>query len=87
MVERFKPDLLHVTSPGFLVMPAVWYAKMKGIPLVLSYHTHLPVYAEKYANFGIGRFSTGKSAAAASWLTIKYRPASQYRLRMATFGV
>ncbi|KAH8098923.1 phosphatidylinositol N-acetylglucosaminyltransferase [Aureococcus anophagefferens] len=51
MVERFKPDVIHASSPGFFALAAVSYAKALDVPLVLSYHTHLPVYAEKYAGW------------------------------------
>lgn len=44
IIERFKPDLIHVTSPGFLVFAAMFYARVMKIPLVMSYHTHLPNY-------------------------------------------
>lgn len=42
-MKTFKPDLLHVTTPSFLVFPGILVARLLGIPLVLSYHTHLPV--------------------------------------------
>jgi len=42
-MKYFKPDLLHVTTPSFLVFPGILVARILGIPLVLSYHTHLPV--------------------------------------------
>ena len=48
MVENFRPDVIHVSTPGFLSMAAAAYAKAFKIPLVMSYHTHLPIYAERY---------------------------------------
>jgi len=51
MIEKFKPDLIHVTSPGFMIFPAIFYARVMCIPLVMSYHTHLPSYAVNYLNF------------------------------------
>ena len=51
VLEKLKPDLIHATSPGFLVMAAVFYARVLRIPCVCSYHTHLPNYAIKYLNF------------------------------------
>jgi Glycosyltransferase Family 4 len=44
MIERNKPDIIHVTSPGFLLFAAMFYARVMKIPLVMSYHTHLPTY-------------------------------------------
>jgi len=43
-----KPDLIHGVAPGFFVVPAIIYSRLLSIPLVISYHTHLPNYAEKY---------------------------------------
>uniref|UniRef100_A0A0G4H4D0 Glycosyltransferase subfamily 4-like N-terminal domain-containing protein n=1 Tax=Chromera velia CCMP2878 TaxID=1169474 RepID=A0A0G4H4D0_9ALVE len=91
LLKRERPDILHVSSPGTLVVTAaLLYARMlrdvaspevaqkvaraagrrvgrldvswrdrvlrsvgrkrgmRGLPLVLSYHTHLPVYARNY---------------------------------------
>merc|ERR1719335_653549 len=39
---------MHVASPGFFCIIAAIYAKLLQIPLVLSYHTHLPVYGREY---------------------------------------
>lgn len=44
ILESNKPDLIHVTSPGFLLFAAMFYARIYKIPLVMSYHTHLPTY-------------------------------------------
>lgn len=59
MIEKFKPDLIHVTSPGFMIFAAIFYARVMCIPLVMSYHTHLPSYAINYLNFipGIEKLS------------------------------
>lgn len=43
-----KPDLIHVSSPGTMMLAAVAYARIFQIPLVASYHTHLPVYVRSY---------------------------------------
>uniref|UniRef100_A0A7S2YAZ2 Glycosyltransferase subfamily 4-like N-terminal domain-containing protein n=1 Tax=Entomoneis paludosa TaxID=265537 RepID=A0A7S2YAZ2_9STRA len=51
ILERLRPDLIHVTSPGFLVYTAIFYARVMCVPLVMSYHTHLPVYADNYLGF------------------------------------
>lgn len=61
MIERGKPDLIHVTSPGFMLYAAIFYARVMCIPLVMSYHTHLPSYGKNYLGFipGIEEFSWG----------------------------
>jgi sulfoquinovosyltransferase len=49
---RYRPHILHVSSPGFYVLSAVVWARCLQIPLLLSYHTHLPVYVRSYLSFG-----------------------------------
>jgi hypothetical protein len=40
--------LLHCTSnAGLLVFGSILYAKLLAIPLVVSYHTHVPEYIPK----------------------------------------
>eukprot|EP00898_Chlorokybus_atmophyticus_P001423 jgi/Chlat1/2281/Chrsp17S02582 len=43
-----RPDILHVSSPGFIVFAGILYAKLLRIPLVVSYHTHIPAYIPQY---------------------------------------
>lgn len=43
-----KFDILHVSSPGLLVLPAMLASRWQGIPLVMSYHTHIPAYIPSY---------------------------------------
>ncbi|KAK9807085.1 hypothetical protein WJX73_002666 [Symbiochloris irregularis] len=50
---RTRPDVIHVSSPGLLVFSAILYAKMLAIPLVVSYHTHVPEYIPKYTWKGL----------------------------------
>jgi len=61
MMEARRPDLIHVTSPGFILFAGLFYARVMRIPLVLSYHTHLPLYGRNYLGFipGIEEFSWG----------------------------
>ncbi len=47
-LERFAPDLVHVVNPAVLGLGGIWLAKTRGLPLVASYHTHLPKYLEHY---------------------------------------
>ena len=45
---RLRPQIIHVSSPGLLVFAATLYAKLLSVPLVVSYHTHIPEYIPKY---------------------------------------
>ncbi len=47
-VERFKPDLIHVVNPAVLGLAGLFYSKTLNIPLLASYHTHLPEYLQHY---------------------------------------
>ena len=47
-IEEFNPDLIHVVNPAFLGVGGIYYAKTMNIPLVASYHTHLPQYLHHY---------------------------------------
>ncbi|ABX09724.1 glycosyltransferase family 4 protein [Prochlorococcus marinus] len=47
-LENLKPDLIHVVNPAVLGLGGIWLAKSNNIPLVASYHTHLPKYLEHY---------------------------------------
>ncbi|MBW4660484.1 MAG: glycosyltransferase family 1 protein [Drouetiella hepatica Uher 2000/2452] len=47
-LEEFKPDLIHLVNPAVLGLGGLYYAKSLDVPLVASYHTHLPKYLEHY---------------------------------------
>ncbi|NMG58526.1 glycosyltransferase family 1 protein [Geitlerinema sp. P-1104] len=53
VLEDFKPDLIHVVNPAVLGLGGLYYAKSMNVPLVASYHTHLPQYLQHY---GLGMF-------------------------------
>lgn len=48
VMESFKPDLVHVSTPGTVVVRTISAARKMNVPIVMSYHTHLPAYAKKY---------------------------------------
>lgn len=52
VLEEFQPDLIHVVNPAILGLGGIYYAKALKIPLVASYHTHLPKYLQHY-NLGM----------------------------------
>ena len=41
VIRRMRPDILHVSSPGFLVFAGLFYSRLFQIPLVSSYHSKL----------------------------------------------
>lgn len=50
-LKDFDPDVIHLTTPGFLIFSTLLYARLLCKPLLLSYHTHLPIYTK---NYGLG---------------------------------
>ena len=50
-IEHFRPDIIHVVNPAILGLAGIFYAKQLRLPLIASYHTHLPKYI-KYYGFG-----------------------------------
>ncbi|MBE9013383.1 glycosyltransferase, partial [Pseudanabaenaceae cyanobacterium LEGE 13415] len=47
-LSRFKPDLIHIVNPAVLGLAGLFYSKFYNIPLIASYHTHLPEYLQHY---------------------------------------
>lgn len=47
-LEEFQPDIIHVVNPAVLGLAGLFYGKVMQIPLVASYHTHLPQYLQHY---------------------------------------
>jgi glycosyltransferase involved in cell wall biosynthesis len=52
-LERFNPDIIHIVNPAVLGLAGLFYSKTLNVPLMASYHTHLPKYLEHY---GLGMF-------------------------------
>lgn len=67
-LEKFKPDIIHVVSPGDLGLLSIVIARKLKLPIVLGYHTNLHEFArhrlEKALSFLPQRFveSAGKAA-------------------------
>jgi glycosyltransferase involved in cell wall biosynthesis len=49
-VRRFRPDFIHVTSPGDLGILGAFIAARTGIPLAASWHTNLHEFAARRVN-------------------------------------
>ena len=47
-LEQFKPDIIHVVNPAILGLAGLFYGKAMQVPLIASYHTHLPQYLQHY---------------------------------------
>jgi len=47
-LEKFQPHIIHVVNPAVLGLAGIFHSKLHNIPLVASYHTHLPQYLHHY---------------------------------------
>ncbi|MDZ5710948.1 glycosyltransferase family 4 protein [Jeotgalibacillus haloalkalitolerans] len=47
-LKTFNPDIVHAVNPSFLGVTGIYYAKRLKLPLMASYHTHVPKYADYY---------------------------------------
>lgn len=54
-LDRFRPDVVHAVNPVVLGAGGMVYARWLGVPVVASFHTHIPRYL---AHYGLGRFET-----------------------------
>ncbi len=48
LLREYQPDLVHVVNPAFLGVSGVYAANRHKWPLLASYHTHVPIYADYY---------------------------------------
>jgi phosphatidylinositol alpha 1,6-mannosyltransferase len=55
-LDAFQPDLVHVLNPFTLGLVGLRYARQRSLPLVASYHTDIPGFAQRW---GLGAFSGG----------------------------
>jgi phosphatidylinositol alpha 1,6-mannosyltransferase len=55
-LERFRPDVIHITGPSELGMFGAYFAWEMGIPLAASWHTNLHEYAARRIGWLTGRF-------------------------------
>ncbi len=47
-LAAFQPDIVHLINPALLGAVGLRYARRNGLPIVASYHTDIPGYAEHY---------------------------------------
>ncbi|WP_085520619.1 glycosyltransferase family 4 protein [Tuberibacillus sp. Marseille-P3662] len=47
-LKQFAPDLVHVVNPALMGAAGMFYGRWGKWPLVASYHTHIPKYADYY---------------------------------------
>jgi len=62
-LERFRPDIIHITGPSELGMFGAYFAWEMGVPLAASWHTNLHEYAARRMGWLTGRMADGPGAA------------------------
>ena len=88
LIKKFKPDLLHVSTPSALALGAILWSKLFKIPLVMSYHTDLINYVENYVPyFGIKWFTTWYVKFILQFADLILCTSPQLRDRMVSMGV
>lgn len=63
-LERFRPDVVHVTGPSHLGILGVWASRHCHIPLVASWHTNIHEYGGRRLRQKLGWLPAGFAAAA-----------------------
>mmetsp|Transcript_17190 Transcript_17190/g.26823 ORF Transcript_17190/g.26823 Transcript_17190/m.26823 type:complete len:498 (+) Transcript_17190:107-1600(+) len=89
VIQRMQPDLVHVTSPSFLIGASILYARLMSIPLVVSYHTHMPMYATKYLGWlpGVEALAWYIVRFWHSWADLTLVTSSQMQNELQTNGI
>jgi len=62
-LDRFRPDLIHITGPSELGMMGAWLAHRLHLPLAASWHTNVHEYAARRADWFLHVLPTQQSAA------------------------
>ncbi len=63
-LERFRPDLIHITGPSEIGILGAGLAHSLGVPLAASWHTNVHEYVAWRAHRLVSKFSGRHSAAA-----------------------
>ncbi len=61
-LERFRPDVIHITGPSELGMFGAYFAWEMKVPLAASWHTNLHEYAARRMGWLTGRMAPGHGA-------------------------
>lgn len=48
VLKKFRPDIIHAVNPAVLGVTAFFSSTYDRVPLIVSYHTHLPKYLRYY---------------------------------------
>ena len=63
VLERFRPDLIHITGPSEVGILGAWLAHQRRLPLAASWHTNVHEYAARRAEWFLRLLPKQQSAA------------------------
>lgn len=63
VLEKFKPDLIHITGPSEVGALGAWLSHHLGLPLAASWHTNVHEYAARRADWFLRLLPKGQSVA------------------------
>ena len=63
VLERFRPDVIHITGPSEVGMVGACLAYQLGVPLAASWHTNVHEYAARRSNWFLRMLPNGSSVA------------------------
>jgi phosphatidylinositol alpha 1,6-mannosyltransferase len=64
VLERFRPDLVHITGPSEVGILGAWLARHFNLPLAASWHTNLHEYAARRSDWFLRLLSSRHAALA-----------------------
>src|SRR6202051_5268072 len=62
-LERFRPDVIHITGPSELGIFGAYFAWEMGVPLAASWHTNVHEYAARRMGWLTGGMAASRGAA------------------------
>jgi phosphatidylinositol alpha 1,6-mannosyltransferase len=62
-LERFRPDVIHITGPSELGMFGAYFAWEMGVPLAASWHTNIHEYAARRLGWLTNKLKESRGAA------------------------
>jgi glycosyltransferase involved in cell wall biosynthesis len=56
LINKINPDIVQVCAPTWIQWGALYWCRLYNIPIILSYHTHVPEYIKHYGLGILGDF-------------------------------
>jgi phosphatidylinositol alpha 1,6-mannosyltransferase len=87
-LERFRPDVIHITGPSELGIFGAYFAREMGVPLAASWHTNIHEYAARRMGWLTGRLAGSRGAAIESGVEIStlWATSQLYKLAKVLFA-